>query len=619
MEHEDSSPGSRIPPSPSAPLPDEPLVASGSSEHRITERRATCRPTIKGGKPSRELREQYKRLLNTLCDAGLAHWSFDSARQPGWCSPGFLEMIGKPAAVSGSECEIAPRSVWRRIHAGDRDSLKRLIRQSVRGDGAFSMECRFAGLDGTLRWALLRGDFAAAARGGAGRLAGTSMDVSERHELQDQMRYLASHDPLTGLDNRAKFSRDLSIALARATQRGIAILLIDLDRFKLINDALGHYAGDRLLQEMARRLRTAVPEGASIARMGGDEFVVLLENPSDLGALPQIARRILQALVIEYPLEGQLLNITASIGISLSPRDGHDEHALVRRADIAMYRAKAAGKNTFAIYSPQMDAGSVARLSLESDLRRAIDRNELTLCYQPKFGLPDARITGSEVLVRWNHEELGLLNPEDFIPIAEESGLIVPLTRWILRKACSQNHEWARLASLRLAVNLSARQFADGSLLDDVRSVLAETGMQPGLLELEITESMMMSDTRHTHQMLAGLKALGVHIALDDFGVAYSSLSHLKRFPIDIIKIDRSFISGIPDSTIDEAIIMAIITLSHELNISVVAEGVENAAQLQFLRRRQCNEIQGYLFSAPLDVNEFTALLQGNQQTEMMD
>ncbi len=449
-------------------------------------------------------------------------------------------------------------------------------------------------------------------------------DISLSNELQAQMTHLACHDPLTGLHNRAMFSRQLSAALGRARQggSGLAVLLIDLDRFKLINDALGHHAGDRLLQEMARRLRAALPPGATIARMGGDEFTVLVNEAALLQRLPQLARQILQTLVIEYPLEGQRLHITASIGISTCPQDGHDEYTLLKRADQAMYRAKEAGRNTCVLYSSQMDPSPAAQLTLESDLRRAIERNALMLRFQPKVSAQTSCITGSEVLVRWQHEELGLLQPEDFIPIAEETGLIVPLTKWILMQACHQNCEWRRqgLPALRLAINLSARQFADGGLLADIEFVLAETGMDPALLELEITESMMMRDTLHTQQMLLGLKALGVHIALDDFGVAYSSLSHLKRFPIDIIKIDRSFITGIPGSDADVAITEAIIALSHKLDISVVAEGVEKTEQLKFLRSRQCNELQGYLFSRPLDANAFSALvLQGRPEEQLAD
>jgi diguanylate cyclase (GGDEF)-like protein/PAS domain S-box-containing protein len=440
-------------------------------------------------------------------------------------------------------------------------------------------------------------------------------DLSERNDYEQQVQHLAYFDPLTGLPNRASFSRSLASALERAGKQGgqLALLMIDLDRFKTINDALGHCAGDRLLQEMAHRLRRVLPANAAVARAGGDEFVVLVEDPTDL---ERLAKDILQALVSEFPLDGQAVYITASIGISTCPEHGYDEFALMKRADIAMYRAKAAGKNTWALYSSQMDLGSVAQLMLESDLRRAIEGNALLLYYQPKVDARSTRITGCEVLVRWQHAQLGMLHPEDFIPIAEETGLIVPLTRWVLRQACLQNRAWQRqgLPALRLAVNLSARQFADDNLLGDVHAILAETGMPATLLELEITESMMMRDTRHAQQMLDGLKRLGVHIALDDFGVAYSSLSHLKRFPIDIIKIDRSFIRGIPGTRADEAITEAIINLSRSLKISVVAEGVEKAEQFQFLRSRSCDEIQGYLFSQPLDADAFSELMLGPRQ-----
>lgn len=444
-------------------------------------------------------------------------------------------------------------------------------------------------------------------------------DVTERKELQDHIQHLAYHDALTGLPNRAMFNRTLAQALARARPQGkrLALLFIDLDRFKNINDTLGHNAGDYLLQEMARRLRAVMREGELLARLGGDEFVVLLEDINDASRIVQVARRILDALVREYPLDGQVIHITASIGISVCPDDGIDQFSLMKHADVAMYRAKDAGKNNFQFYSAHDDGHSAAQLALEFSLRRGIERGELVLHYQPKVSTRTGRISGVEVLVRWQHPELGLLQPDDFIGLAEETGLIVPLTKWVLREACRQNCRWRQigLPTMRIAVNLSARHFSDGNLLKDVQAILLEAGMSPTLLELEITESMMMQDTARSLDVLAGLKALGIHIAIDDFGIGYSSLSQLKQFPIDIIKIDRSFIMDVPGDEADEAIADAIIAMGKSLKILVVAEGVEFVEQLEFLSRRGCDETQGFYFSPPVPAPAFQKLLRENMDS----
>jgi diguanylate cyclase (GGDEF)-like protein len=442
--------------------------------------------------------------------------------------------------------------------------------------------------------------------------------LSDRRELQEQMQYLAWHDPLTGLLNRAGFTRELSRHLhgEAGPCAPFVLIALDLDRFKTINEGLGHPAGDRLLQEMARRLQASVPPDSLVGRSGGDEFMLRVPAPE---SLPEFAGRLLQALERDLRLEGQMVHTTVSLGLCRWPEDGADEYLLQKRAGIALHKAKLQGKNTWATWSQQIDTGSAAQLSLEAQLRQAIEGDRLTLHYQPKVDSQTCRITGCEVLVRWQHEHVGLLHPEDFIPVAEETGLIVPLTRWVLRQACLQSQAWRQqgLPPMRMAVNLSACQFADHSLPDEIRAVLQETGMPAHLLELEITESMMMKDVRHARQMLLALKALGVHIALDDFGVAYSSLSYLKRFPIDIIKIDRSFIRGIPGTRADAAITEAIITLARSLQIKVVAEGVEKQEQLQFLRDHQCDELQGFLFSQPLSRDEFFELMKGGTETKV--
>lgn len=451
-------------------------------------------------------------------------------------------------------------------------------------------------------------------------------DVTERKELQDHIQHLAYHDALTNLPNRAMFNRHLSHAISQAQRyhKGLAVLFIDLDRFKNVNDTLGHDAGDRLLKEMARRL-SACLRGSDVvarleepadlvARLGGDEFVVLVEEVTDSTRVSHIARKILASLVKEFPLDGQIIHMTASIGISMFPEDGRNEFSLMKHADIAMYRAKERGKNTFQFYSAQMDLHSAELLALESGLRRALERNEFVLYYQAKVETQTGKISGVEVLVRWQHPELGLVSPVHFIPLAEESGLIVPLSQWVLEQALTQHRQWEEqgLPELRIAVNLSARQFADDNLLNDTIRALKQFGVNPELLELEITESMMMYNTEKSIQILSALRELGIRVAVDDFGIGYSSLSHLKQFPVDIIKIDRSFIKDIPNDKTDAAITEAIIAIGKSLNIQVVAEGVETVEQLEFLRERNCDEIQGYYFSRPLPARDFVKLLASN-------
>jgi diguanylate cyclase (GGDEF)-like protein/PAS domain S-box-containing protein len=440
--------------------------------------------------------------------------------------------------------------------------------------------------------------------GGHQHLLCLARDVTERQEMQDHIRHLAFHDSLTGLPNRAKFNGYLSHAVVQAGryQKKLAVLFIDLDRFKNINDVLGHDAGDRLLQEMAHRLSACLRGGDLVARLGGDEFVVLIEEVADPAYVSHVARKILSAVEREYTLHGRALHVTASIGISTYPEDGAHELVLMKNADIAMYRAKERGKNNYMFYSAQMNQHSFELLALESGLRRALEHDEFVLYYQPKVDARSGRIKGVEALVRWRHPDLGLVLPELFIPVAEETGLIVPLGNWVLRRACEQQRLWRAqgLPVPRVALNLSARQFADDKLLTDIARALRHTQMEASALDFEITESMVMGNTDKTVQILASLRAMGARIAIDDFGMGYSSLSHLKQFPIDILKIDRSFVRDIPGNPVDEAIARAVIALGKNLGITTVAEGVENARQWQFLRDCECDEIQGYYFHEPL-------------------
>jgi diguanylate cyclase (GGDEF)-like protein/PAS domain S-box-containing protein len=443
-------------------------------------------------------------------------------------------------------------------------------------------------------------------------------DITERKTAEERIHQLAHYDKLTGLPNRALFSQLLEQALAEAryAKKQVAVLFIDLDRFKLINDSLSHDSGDMVLKQVARRLTEAQSRRNTIARFGGDEFVVLMRDcqiPTDAA---EAAQRMLTAIAQPLLLEGQEYHLTASIGISASPGDGENAQTILKNADIAMYRAKEHGKNNYQFYSAQMNLHSFERLVLERFLRHALEQDEFRVFYQPKIDLVSGRITGMEALLRWFHPAMGMISPVKFIPLAEETGLIVPIGAWVLRAACEQNKRWADqgLPPLRVAVNLSARQFAQDDLHATILQVLEETGLPPELLELEITESVTMDNPEHAAALLRKLKALGIHLAIDDFGTGYSSLSYLKRFPIDNVKIDRSFIKDIPHDEDDVAITQAVIAMAHSLGLKVIAEGVESEEHLTFLRHHGCEEAQGYLFGAPMSAEDFTALVTRTPQ-----
>lgn len=436
-------------------------------------------------------------------------------------------------------------------------------------------------------------------------------DIAERRQAEEKLRIVATHDPLTALPNRTLLHERLSHALAKAQRHGrlLAVLFVDLDRFKNVNDTLGHDAGDRLLQIAAQRLYDCLRETDTMARQGGDEFVVLMDELADREAIAPVSQRILDAMTRPFVIDGQEISITASIGISVYPDDGR---TLLRNADIAMYRAKEKGKNNYQFYSTQIDNYSVERLALESGLRRALERGEFSLHYQPKVNIATGQISGMEALLRWQHPEMGAIAPGRFIPVAEEIGLILPIGAWVLRTACIQNRAWQQLGLRRfpVAVNLSPRQFAGEGLLGDVKAALDESGLEGSYLELEITESMVMVDPERAVTMLRQLKELGIRVAIDDFGTGYSSLAYLKRFPIDSVKVDRSFVEDIPDDVDSMAIAQAIIAMAHNLRLKVVAEGVESEAQLGFLRGEGCDEIQGYYFSAARPASEIAGIMR---------
>ncbi|WP_280153401.1 EAL domain-containing protein [Piscinibacter sp. XHJ-5] len=430
----------------------------------------------------------------------------------------------------------------------------------------------------------------------------------------ERAEYLALHDALTGLPNRRLFNRLLDQAISQSLRyhRKLAVMFVDLDHFKQINDTLGHEAGDKLLQQAAQRLKDCLRESDTVARLGGDEFVVLLTDLVDAVHPATVAQKVIAAVANPFTLIGHAFRVTASVGISVYPEDGTDEQTLAKNADIALYHAKKEGKDNYQFYSPRLNTHSLERVALEASLRRALERQEFRLHYQAKRDTGSDRITGMEVLLRWQHPDRGLVAPLRFLPVAEETGLIVPLGKWVLRTACRQNMEWQAqgLPPLVAAVNLTPRQFNDDALVPDIRALLAETGMPADLLELEITEKTLMQDNERTLRILRALKTEGVRIAIDDFGTGYSSLSALKKFPLDTIKIDHSFIRGACSTPDERHVAEAIIAMGRTLSLTIVAQGVETREQADFLRQHACDEFQGFYFNAPVPAEQFATALR---------
>jgi diguanylate cyclase (GGDEF)-like protein/PAS domain S-box-containing protein len=438
-------------------------------------------------------------------------------------------------------------------------------------------------------------------------------DISERKASEQRIHRLAYYDALTHLPNRTLFQDRLHNALQQADRQSqwVVLMFLDLDRFKPINDSLGHAAGDRMLKDMATRLLACVNDDDTVARMGGDEFTLLLQpadsRESALNQAIHVAEQILASLVRPFVLENREFFVTASIGIALSPQDGNELSQLMKNADTAMYHAKERGKNNFQFYQADMNASALERLELESDLRHALEQQEFMLYYQPQFSGDGKRLTGAEALLRWNHPRRGLVSPVEFIPVLEELGLVVDVGDWVITEACRQIKEWhkANVRVPKISVNISARQFSDGQLGTRIATILDEARLPPACLELELTESILMREVNEAMVILDSLKQLGLSIAIDDFGTGYSSLNYLKQFPIDVLKIDRTFVDGLPSGEQDAQIARAIIAMAHSLNLAVIAEGVETQEQLDFLREHGCDEVQGYLFGRPMPAARF--------------
>ncbi|MBS0369611.1 MAG: EAL domain-containing protein [Proteobacteria bacterium] len=451
---------------------------------------------------------------------------------------------------------------------------------------------------------------------------GIIADITQRRAAESRIRHLAHYDNLTSLPNRTLLNEHLAeaIGLASQLQRGVAVLFTDLDRFKFVNDTLGHQAGDQLLLLVAQRLRACVRDGDLVARTGGDEFVVVLGDLEE-GSMPEdVAERILTSLARPFDLSGQQCTVTPSIGIALYPGDGLDGHALIKNADAAMYLAKERGRNNYQFFDHSLSARYSERLELENRLRQAVDANQLELFYQPQVDTLSGELIGLEALIRWRQPDGTMVSPDVFIPIAEECGLIVPIGAWVLHEACRQNHAWLQegICRVPVGVNLSARQFDDADLLDTIKAALAGARLPPAYLDLELTESLVMRNPEHTRSLLAECKKLGLQLSVDDFGTGYSSLANLKRFPIDRLKIDRSFIKDIVSEPDDAAIAQTIVAMAHTLRLEVIAEGVETEAQLALLRRWRCDAYQGYLCSKPISATEMTSMLRGLRASRLV-
>ena len=544
------------------------------------------------------------RALDASVNAILITAAAESGHVIEYANPAFKRITGyDPAEVVGQDCRFLQRD--------DRDQEGLVaIREGLAANKEVSAVLRNYRKDGALFWNQLFIAPVPDPDGNTTHHIGVINDVTDLIRYQEQLEYQANYDGLTRLPNRNLLRERLDRAIARG--KPLAAVFIDLDGFKNVNDSLGHSVGDRLLCVVAERLARSARPSDTVARHGGDEFVIVLTDAVDEQTLIGWMERVRATISEPVWLDGTELYVGCSMGASLFPQDGEDVETLLKKADLAMYRAKDMGRNTFQFYQPEMNTSVGTRLNLERRLRRALRDGEFLLHYQPQVDIGTGKIVGMEALVRWHDPEVGLVPPSAFIPVAEESGLIGPLSEWVLREACRQNKAWQDegLPAARVSVNLSARQFQQRDIAKHVMSILEETGLQPQYLELELTESAIMRNAEEAVTMLSELHALGIGLAIDDFGTGYSSLSYLKRFPVDRLKIDRSFVSDIGASSDDETITSAIIALGHSLHLQVIAEGVETAAQLEFLRERACNEMQGYFFARPMPHEAIPALLK---------
>jgi diguanylate cyclase (GGDEF)-like protein/PAS domain S-box-containing protein len=569
------------------------VVGSIGVHNDVTERRLAEEALRESEARYRLMAENSTDMISRTSNRGILLYASDASRR----------LLGYEPS------ELVGRSFYDFVFDADREEVRHLS-SLIHESGPTTFAYRVEKKDGSLCW------FETTSRsvrdvitGRLREVVGVSRDVTERKKVEEQIEYQAYHDALTGLPNRRLFRDRLTVALAHARRmkHPLAVMFLDLDRFKVVNDTLGHSTGDELLKAVGARLQTSMREEDSIARMGGDEFTVLLAELKTSNDAAKIAQKVLDTVAYPLQIDGTELFVTTSIGIALFPNDGDTAEALLANADHAMYRAKDAGRNSYQMFTPAMNSRALERLSLENDLRHALERGELELHYQPQINIASGRVSGVEALLRWNRPRFGLVGPKDFIPIAEETQLIVPIGEWVLREACRQARLWQNdcPAGFRMAVNLSPRQFQHSDLTLVIATALELSGLAPGDLELEITESLAMQNTTRTIATLRRLREMGVQIAIDDFGTGHSSLNYLRSFPIDSVKIDQEFVQEIEFSAADRAIVSAVIGMARGLRLRVTAEGVETESQLAFLREQGCQEVQGFLFGEPVPASAF--------------
>ena len=559
----------------------------------------------------RESEERFRVAFNQAA-VGLAHVAPD----------------GRWLMVNNKLCEIVGYSSAELLRMGFQDITHpedlvvdwALARRMIAGElDEKTREKRYLHKNGHYIWVNLTSSMVRDGDGNPKYYSTVVEDISRRKQIEEELLHLANHDALTSLPNRSLLLDRLGQALVFAGRKGrqVAVMLIDLDRFKNINDSLGHDIGDKIIVDIARRLSACVRVGDTIARLGGDEFVLIRPDVTREDAVATMAQQILETLAQPMTIQGHEFYPTGSIGVSMYPKDGQDSQTLLKNADMAMYRAKDAGRNTFQFYAREMNSRALDRLKLETGLRRALEREEFVVYYQPQMHIASGRLIAAEALLRWAPPGQEMVFPGDFIPIAEETGLIVPIGQWVLRHACEQKRQWhdaGQFTDLRIAVNLSARQFKQQDIVGMVSHTLKETGCRPEWLELEITESVVMEDPEAAAETLHKLSEMGVHLSIDDFGTGYSSLSYLKRFPIDALKIDKSFVRDITVDADDAAIAKAVIALAHSLKLCVIAEGVETVEQLEFLRSQDCDAVQGYYLSRPMPVEKLEIFMRESKQ-----
>ena len=577
----------------------------------------------------RALRQSESRLVQAQQVARLGSWDWDIVRDHVQWS----DEIFRHFPIERGALDTSFQSFLNFVHPDDRQLVNAAIDDALANKAPYLVEHRIIGEDGRESWVEQQADVVFGDNETPLRVFGTVQDVSDRKRTEQQIHQLAYYDALTGLPNRELFRRHAERALRGAKSNGqrFAMIFLDLDEFKYINDTLGHDAGDELLckiadylqhsirpSDLVAKLATENSTQASLSRLGGDEFTLLLPDLQDIEGAARVADRVLEQLRRPIKIQGKEFFVTGSMGIALYPNDGDSVDTLLKNADIAMYHAKQSGRNNYRFYARHMDEWVQMRLSMESKLKRALEREELSLHYQAKVEIETGRIIGVEALLRWYNPEMGQVSPARFIPIAEETGVIVPIGEWVLETACRQAQTWrqAGLAPVNMAVNFSSHQFRRGGLIASVEQVLASTGWDAQWLELELTESVIMENAEETIRILNQLKQMGITLSVDDFGTGYSSMAYLKRFPLDVVKIDQSFVKDITTDANDATIIKAIIALARGLSLTSIAEGVETEEQLNFLRRHGCDQVQGYLVNRPLPAEQMEQLLRAEQSGE---